>query len=709
MDLFPSVFCFGLVCWKKFILLLLLQKERQEGGEMLGKRPFCISDVFWLATCMLLCLMAVAAAYETRPEDGLREHKCVHDEVAIPYNALPYTDVTYRSGIRNMKVFSVFMTAARENIRFHVIFILNKSCSGVGQFVPNFLGNGVRCTADDILTPNKIRTIKIMVKKACNYLERAILVDPLDEINVIAESCPFLGHSSLRVTEKDYVLFVTANPRSSARGVIAWAHCCERISTGRPSVGHVNFIPSSFGEYATEKDIHVAMHEITHALGFTDLATNAKSHVGPGGKVVPGFVRVLRPKLGKAVTLVTSPKVVEVARKHFGCPTLDGVEIEDGGKSGTAGSHWKKRILYEEALVGSITSANLFYSSFTLAYLEDLGYYSINYSMAEDNFRWGRNRSCRFLYNKCNDQDEDVDEFCFGKGDAKKTSCTHDFLGMGSCDIMRHNAVLPVDYRYFTDPRIGGSTPLMDYCPSVQVYSNWNCISEVTAEVPNFLGNEMGQHSRCFSSNLVTGASPFFSTGFRCFPTVCTKSGQILLRVQGQTVPCPLNGTAGEADTSHLRGVQGKIVCPAASLLCGDKERNVFSESFHYSSNMIEEPVTADTKRSASEFTKNSSRLCEERVKCAENITSFFPACRVSAQLILDCFGKDCPLAMRMWIDRTALLEQCRHPKLIAELCLDGWMGAHLLCAIASSTSAATATYFPIIVVCVMLLAIVFF
>ena len=34
-----------------------------------------------------------------------------------------------------------------------------------------------------------------------------------------------------------------------------------------------------------------------------------------------------------------------VGRRHFGCPSLGGVEVENQGGSGTALSHWEKRIL----------------------------------------------------------------------------------------------------------------------------------------------------------------------------------------------------------------------------------------------------------------------------------------------------------------------------------------------------------------------------
>ena len=32
-------------------------------------------------------------------------------------------------------------------------------------------------------------------------------------------------------------------------------------------------------------------------------------------------------------------------RRYFGCDSLVGVELENQGGSGTAGSHWEKRIL----------------------------------------------------------------------------------------------------------------------------------------------------------------------------------------------------------------------------------------------------------------------------------------------------------------------------------------------------------------------------
>ena len=49
--------------------------------------------------------------------------------------------------------------------------------------------------------------------------------------------------------------------------------------------------------------------------------------------------------------MVTAAALSE-ARTHFGCSSLNGVEVENGGGSGTAGSHWEQRIFGNEMMTG---------------------------------------------------------------------------------------------------------------------------------------------------------------------------------------------------------------------------------------------------------------------------------------------------------------------------------------------------------------------
>lgn len=46
----------------------------------------------------------------------------------------------------------------------------------------------------------------------------------------------------------------------------------------------------------------------------------------------------------KEVQVVVTPRVREEVRKHYGCETLSGAELEDQGEEGTALTHWEKRL-----------------------------------------------------------------------------------------------------------------------------------------------------------------------------------------------------------------------------------------------------------------------------------------------------------------------------------------------------------------------------
>ena len=45
--------------------------------------------------------------------------------------------------------------------------------------------------------------------------------------------------------------------------------------------------------------------------------------------------------------------MLRAARAHFDCPSLQGMQLEDGGVAGTAGSHWEMRWLRDEYMTGA--------------------------------------------------------------------------------------------------------------------------------------------------------------------------------------------------------------------------------------------------------------------------------------------------------------------------------------------------------------------
>jgi len=94
-----------------------------------------------------------------------------------------------------------------------------------------------------------------------------------------------------------------------------------------------------------------------------------------------------------------TPKVVETGRKHFACEALDGVELEHFGGIGSAYSHWSKRILNTEYMIADSYGEN-YISNFTLAIIEDSGWYKVDYSKSQV-IPWGKAKGCEFLQEKC--------------------------------------------------------------------------------------------------------------------------------------------------------------------------------------------------------------------------------------------------------------------------------------------------------------------
>ncbi|KAJ1468828.1 hypothetical protein T484DRAFT_1595465, partial [Baffinella frigidus] len=87
-------------------------------------------------------------------------------------------------------------------------------------------------------------------------------------------------------------------------------------------------------------------------------------------------------------------------REHFGCDTVAGPELENDGGSGTMTSHFEQRTLFTELMTGQSSSFNAPRSILTLAAMQDSGWYSVNYTMAQK-LIWGNEWGCDFASAKC--------------------------------------------------------------------------------------------------------------------------------------------------------------------------------------------------------------------------------------------------------------------------------------------------------------------
>jgi hypothetical protein len=141
-------------------------------------------------------------------------------------------------------------------------------------------------------------------------------------------------------------------------------------------------------------------------------------------------------------------RLIQEASKHFGClPTLDGTEteeqkliktiqhigglpLENGGGSGSAGSHFEKLVFADETMVSDDTvDAKL--TVMTLAVAEDTGWYIPNYGVAADYF-WGKGEGCGLIKKSCT-QHTDIDEFCEAPSPQYHRGCSDNGLYVTTC------------------------------------------------------------------------------------------------------------------------------------------------------------------------------------------------------------------------------------------------------------------------------------
>ena len=272
------------------------------------------------------------------------------------------------------------------------------------------------------------------------------------------------------------------------------------------------------------------------------------------------------------VYYINSPKVLEKAKLHYGCNTLDGIPLENQGGEGTAGSHWEARYMLGDYMI-SIDYPEIVISDISLALFEDSGIYKVNYYTG-GLFRFGKGEGCEFFSSKCivNKVTPFLNEFCSDT----KAKCTNSHLSRGDCYKVKFYNAIDSKYRYFNDKYIGGFQ-MADYCPvsyehnikSSDVYNSYyfplNCIYGTTDKDPGY-GEEIGNSSLCFESSLIPSTSSLQKTYQSiCYKVSCDKTNKNLIVYIGDlTVRCPKAG--GKIENPN--GYVGVINCPDYNLVC---------------------------------------------------------------------------------------------------------------------------------------------
>eukprot|EP00070_Physeter_catodon_P019625 XP_023979982.1 leishmanolysin-like peptidase isoform X3 [Physeter catodon] len=300
------------------------------------------------------------------------------------------------------------------------------------------------------------------------------------------------------------------------------------------------------------------------------------------------------------VYLLVTPRVVDEARKHFNCPILEGMELENQGGMGTELNHWEKRLLENEAMTGSHTQ-NRVLSRITLALMEDTGWYKANYSMAEK-LDWGRGMGCDFVRRSCKfwiDQQRQkrqmLSPYCNTlRSNPLQLTCRQDQRAVAVCNLQKFPKPLPQEYQYFDElsgvptedlPYYGGSVEIADYCPFSQEFS-WHLSGEyqrssdcrVLENQPDLFKNygaeKYGPHSVCliqksaFVMEKCERKLSYPDWGSGCYQVSCSPQG-LKVWVQDTSYLCSRAGQVLPVSIQMNGWIHdGNLLCPSCWDFC---------------------------------------------------------------------------------------------------------------------------------------------
>jgi len=409
----------------------------------------------------------------------------------------------------------------------------------------------------------------VLMPSVISWYAHTLLVHNLNENWVLPQTTcgdyPVpAAHQSTGLANVDLVIYVSATTDAGAAYVGRAGPCAfdGGSSPGSPIAGTFLFNAAKYtADMEVEIEIAIGRHEVAHILAFSN--SLFLRYVKPDGSAYSNPM-VTNTARGLTVTELTTPQVVVKAKAAFGCDTLIGLELENGGGSGTTLAHWDKRLMMNDFMTGQASPYPV-YSDITLAAFEDSGWYTIDYAYT-DQITFGKGRGCSFFTTKCVVNGvAQFPEFCDTQSE---NLCDSFHTKKAGCQVYTYSAALPTNYQYFSDLKMGGSDQLADFCPYVFAYNNGDCTGRsktATDLLPAALGEKACENCRCFTGTYIK--SGYSMSGdpnhSGCHEVICA-NGVASMKLGTTTVQCPVAG----GQVNNIPGYSGFVTCPAYAEIC---------------------------------------------------------------------------------------------------------------------------------------------
>ena len=337
-----------------------------------------------------------------------------------------------------------------------------------------------------------------------------------------------------QATNADLILLVTTVTDTDE--FLAYASACslDRV-TGRPNIGLIAINMNYFDVSNQQLEIFAStiLHETTHVLIMSpELFPFFSSGIIPTRNVTV----VSKSGTYQNIKRVTSPSVVNWGITYFGCPSFTGIDLENQGSSGSAGTHWEKVYLGNELMTSQMTGKPVF-SQFTLALMQDSGWYMVDMTKAEP-LTWGKGQGCSFYDYSC---DTKYPEFCkapLSSNISTSYYCSTDYTSINYCYAST-----------FAD-----ACYIKEYMSGLQCNSNQTFIQTSAYET-------VGQDSRCFQTYSNSRSLP------GCYKSSCI-GGVLQVTVNGQSLTCSTAGAKVTAGTLTIACPDPADFCAKFNLKC---------------------------------------------------------------------------------------------------------------------------------------------
>lgn len=411
------------------------------------------------------------------------------------------------------------------------------------QVLSNYIGLTKYSTSNSKDTKLKYLIMtRELIPSIKSHLEETLKVRELNKHIIRQEECSGAKiPSELRgiLSEFDLYIFWTSDDKINKDNFVDADVCGYHPFTKRPLLLRINLNIK-----------YVSLHKSKISEQFVDIMKEVYKAIAFNTKYVQHFVKIDGDKVttipyskvvkeqnkgaSNEVIKIVTPKVVSYARKYTNCNNLDGVPVDPKVYDKEGGLEWDFHYLGNE-MMSSGSNLNAPISELTFAFLEDTGWYTVNYGMSEF-FSFRKGEGCNTLKKSCDTEEKPP---CSGNIEQFKYHCYYDDTTVVSCTKKTNQ-----NYCEFMS---GGDFQYED-CRKPR---NFNIRAGSGEEQSEYFG--MG--SRCFEGNIKYGSD--VRSAF-CFKTKC-EGNRPVLTIGDREYRC---NNPKEKLKIHGDGRSGHIRCP---------------------------------------------------------------------------------------------------------------------------------------------------